>query len=116
MTQFSVQLALREAVKIGSETEKLVTELFSGSFPLKYLRRVQRILRLHQSSRVTKPALEHAPKMAMQFIKLQYAYVQTTAEYFDRNGNGPTVIRNAPKRYLDQMFLHNQSPITGQET
>jgi hypothetical protein len=116
MTQFSVQLALREAAKIGVETEKLVTELLSGAFPLKYLRRVQGILRLFESTRVTRPALEHASKMAMQFNKLQFAYIQNTAEYFDRNGNRPTVVRAAPKRDLDQMYLHNQSPITGQET
>jgi transposase len=116
LTQFSVQLALREAAKIGEETERLVTQLLRGSYPLKYLRRVQGILRLHQSSRVTKAALEHASKMALQFNKPQFAYVQTTAEYFDRNGNRPTVVRAAPIRDMDQMYLHNKSPIHGQET
>jgi hypothetical protein len=116
MTQFSVQLALRAAAKVGTETEKLVTELLSGSFPLKYLRRVQGILRLYESTRVTKAALEHAAKMALQFNKLQFAYLQNTAEYFDRNGNRPNAVRDAPKRDLDQMYLHNKSPNTGQET
>jgi transposase len=117
LTQFSVQLALREAEKVGEETLRLVTELLSGSFPLKHLRRVQGILRLHQTARVTRLALEHAAKMAMQFNKLQYQYVQNTAEYFDRNGNRPTVVRSAPKRELDQMYLHNQpTPVTGKET
>ena len=114
LTQFSVQLALREAEKVGNETAKLVTELLSGSFPLKYLRRVQGILRLYQSARVTRQALEHAAKMAMQFNKLQYQYIQNTAEYFDKNGNRPSVIRSAPKRDLDQMYLH-ENPIPKRE-
>lgn len=116
LTQFSVMLALREATKIGVETERLVAELLGGSYPLKYLRRVQGILRLYQSGRVTKLGLEHASKMAMQFNKLQYQYVQSTAEYFDKNGNRPTAVRAAPKRDTDQMYLHNQSPNIGQET
>ena len=117
LTQFSVQLALREAEKIGDETMKLVAQLLSGSYPLKYLRRVQGILRLHQTARVTRQALEHAAKMAVQFNKLHYQYIQNTAEYFDKNGNRPSVVRLAPKRDLDQMYLHNQpTPITGKET
>lgn len=115
-TQFSVQLALREAAKIGSETEKLVSTLLGGSFPLKYLRRVQGILRLHQSGRVTKLGLEHASKMAMQFNKLYFQYVQNAAEHFDKNGNRPMAVRSAPVRDQDQMYLHNnQSPDLGQE-
>ena len=43
LTQFSVQLALREAEKIGPETTRLVAELLGGSYPLRYLRRVQGI-------------------------------------------------------------------------
>ena len=114
--QFSVQLALREAEKIGSETEKLVGQLLSGSYPLKYLRRVQGILRLHQSGRVTRAGLEHASKMAMQFNKLHFQYVQNAAEHFDKNGNRPVVVRAAPVRDPNQMYLHNQSPVQGQET
>lgn len=108
VTQFSVQLALREAEKIGEETLKLITHLLSGSFPLKHLRRVQGILRLSQTARVTRAGLEHASKMAMTYNKLQYQYIQNTAEYFDKNGNRPTVVRSAPKRSLDEIYLHNQ--------
>jgi hypothetical protein len=117
LTQFSVQLALREAEKVGDETLRLVTELLRGAYPLKYLRRVQGILRLYQAARVTRAALEHASKMAMTYNKLQYQYVQATAEYFDKNGNRPSVVRSAPKRDIDQMYLHNQpTPVTGKET
>jgi hypothetical protein len=89
----------------------------SGSYPLKYLRRVQGILRLHQSGRATRAGLEHAAKMAMQFNKLHFQYVQNAADHFDKNGNRPVVVRAAPVRDPDQMYLHNnQSPVQGQET
>ena len=110
LTQFSVQLGLREAEKIGPETLKLVTELLGGSYPLKYLRRVQGILRLYQSARVSRKALEHASKMGMTYSKLQFNYIQATAEYFDRSGNRPSLVRSAPKRDLDEIYLHNPIP------
>jgi hypothetical protein len=107
LTQFSVQQALREATRIGPETEKLVSELLSGSHPLKYLRRVQGILRLKQSGRVTAAGLEHACKMALMFNKTQYSYVQASAEYFDKNGAKPSAVRSAPVREVGSMYLHN---------
>lgn len=110
LTQFSVQIALRDAEKIGPETLKLVTELLGGSYPLRYLRRAQGILRLHQSGRVSCKALEHAAKMGMTYGKLQFHYVQATAEYFDKNGNRPSLARSAPKRDLGDIYLHNPIP------
>ena len=114
LTQFSVQLALREADSVGPETLRLVSHLLSGSYPLKYLRRVQGILRLYQTVRVTRAALEHAAKMAMTYNKLQYQYIQNTAEYFDKNGNRPVIVRSAPIREVDQMYLH-ENPIPKRE-
>ena len=111
LTQFSVQLALRESEKVGPETLKLVTELLGGSYPLRYLRRVQGILRLHQTKRVTSSGLEYAAKMATTYKRPQYPYIQATAEYFDKNGLRPTLVRAAPKRASDQMYLHNPIPM-----
>ncbi|OFZ05159.1 MAG: hypothetical protein A2X97_09405 [Bdellovibrionales bacterium GWA1_52_35] len=42
--RFDVQLARKEALKIGPETTTLVEELLSGSHPLRFLRRVQGLL------------------------------------------------------------------------
>jgi len=108
LTQFSVQIAKRDANGVGPETEKLVAHLLDVSHPLRHLRRVQGILRLHQSSRVTREGLEHGCKMAMTFAKTQYGYVQATAEYFDKNGNRPKLVGSAPIREASSMFLHNQ--------
>jgi hypothetical protein len=115
-TQFSITHALREAEKIGPDTLALVAQLLGGSYPLKLLRRSQGILRLYQSGRVSREGLEHASRMAMQFNKPCLQYVQSAAEHFDKNGNRPRVVRSAPVRDPNQMYLHNQSPDYGQET
>jgi len=111
LTQFSVQVATQEAIKIGPETERLVNDLLAGPFPLKYLRRVQGILRLSQSGRVTREGLEYAAKMGLTFNKTQYGYIQSTAEYFDKNGNRPTAVKAAPVRKEDEVHLHHK-PVT----
>ena len=108
LTQFSVQLALRDAKRVGEETLKLVTHLLSGSYPLRYLRRVQGILRLYQSNHVTRQALEHAAKLGMTYGKTQFAYIQNVAIYFDKKGNKPSIVQTAPKREVNTMYLHNQ--------
>ncbi len=107
VVQFSVQLALKGAERIGPETLKLTSELLNGPYPLRYLRRVQGILRLQQSSKVTREGLEHACKMGSTYGKTQFAYIQATANYFDKNGNRPTIVRTAPHREVSSMYLHN---------
>jgi transposase len=108
MTQFSVQVAKREANKIGPMTEQLVNHLLDVSYPLRHLRRVQGILRLYQSNRVSREGLEHGCKLALSFNKPHYTYVHATAEYFDKNGNRPKLIGSAPIREATSMHLHNQ--------
>jgi len=110
LTQFSVQQAQRQAERVGPETVKLVSELLGGSYPLKYLRRAQGILRLHQTARVSREALEHAAKMGLTYGKLQFPYIQATAEYFDKNGNRPRLATSAPIREASSMYLHNPKP------
>ncbi len=107
LVQFSVQHALRESEKIGPETLRLVSHLLGGAYPLRYLRRVQGILRLYQSKRVSKAALEHACKMGMTFQKTQFPYIQSTAQYFDKNGLKPSVVRSAPIREKESIYLHS---------
>jgi transposase len=106
-TQFSVQHAIKTAESIGPETAALVKHLLTGEYPLKYLRRVQGILRLYQSAKVTREGLEYAAKTAMTFGKHQFLYIQATAQYFDKNGNRPSIVRTAPCREASSMHLHN---------
>jgi transposase len=106
-TQFSVQHAIKTAERIGPNTLALVKVLLICEYPLKYLRRVQGILRLHQSANVTRAGLEYAARAAVTFNKLQLSYVQSTAQYFDKNGNRPSIVRTAPQREASSMHLHD---------
>jgi hypothetical protein len=63
-----------------------VQALFASSHPLRHLRRVQGILRLHQSGRVSNTALEYAADKALLFRKLTLNYVKACAEHYDANG------------------------------
>ena len=107
LTQFSVKHALNASERVGPETSSLVSHLLNGEYPLKHLRRVQGILRLHQSAKVSRDALEYACKMGMTYNKTQFAYLQNTAQYFDKNGNKPSIARTAPLREASSMHLHN---------
>jgi hypothetical protein len=107
LVQFSVEIALRNSERIGPETAKLVGILLNGTYPLKYLRRVQGILRLHSSGKVSTAGLEYASRMGMLYGKMQFYYLQGTAEYFDKNGNKPSLVQSAPRREMGSMYLHN---------
>lgn len=107
LAQFSVQVALKNAERIGKETLLVVSLLLSGEYPLRRLRRVQGILRLHEGNKVTRAALEHACRLAMVYNKMQFPYIQNTAYYFDKTGNKPSIVRSAPKREASSMYLHN---------
>lgn len=115
LTQFSVEVAKRDATRVGPETERLVGVLLDTAQPLRYLRRVQGILRLYQSNRVSKEGLEHGSKMAITFNKIQHRYVQSAAEYFDKNGSRPKLVTTAPAREVGTMFLHNKKLETGHD-
>ena len=112
LVQFSVQHAMREAEKVGPETSRLVNNLLSGSYPLRFLRRAQGILRLYQSKHVSREALEHACKMGITYQKTQFPYIQSTAQYFDKNGSKPSIARSAPIREMSSVYLHNNEEET----
>jgi len=107
LTQFSVQQAIKLSERVGPETAKLVKHLLGGNYPLRYLRRVQGILRLQHSNRVSRAGLEYAARMGMTYGKHQYTYIQGTAEYFDKNGNKPSIVKAPPVREASTMHLHN---------
>ena len=107
-SRFEIKSAKAEARKVGPETEKLIEELLGGDYPLRYLRRVQGILRLTQSGRVSASALEYAIRQAIVFKKLNYNYIKSAAEHFDANGNRPVSVKSAPIRNRDEINLHHQ--------
>jgi hypothetical protein len=105
VARFEVKSAHQQAEKIGPNTTLLVQDLLSGNQPLKYLRRVQGILRLTQT--VSAEALEFAADKAVLFNKKHYAYVLHTAQFFQAGGKR---LRSVPPvRKQDEVYLH-QTP------
>ena len=107
IARFEVKHGKAEAEKIGPQTKALVDHLFDHEYPLKYLRRVQGILRLVKSGQVTREALEHASRQAMTFRKTNYEYVKSCAVYFNQHRGRPQLASLPPKREISEVHLHN---------
>jgi transposase len=105
--RFEVRSAQAEAERIGPKTAALVHSLIHCSHPLRHLRRVQGILRLHQGGRFTREALEYAAEMAVVFNKPRLAYIQACAEHY--NANGARLVLVKPKRDTDDLYLHKDA-------
>lgn len=106
VARFEVKHALAEANKIGPETTKLIEALTMGERPLRLLRRIQGILRLYQSKKVTKESLEYAARVGMMFNKTQYQYIKSVAEQYQQNGH--RTLSSVPKRDAETIHLHHQ--------
>jgi transposase len=105
--RFEVRSAQAEAERIGPKTTELVHSLIYSSHPLRHLRRVQGILRLHQSGRISREALEYAAEMATVFNKPRLAYIQACAEHY--NANGARLVLLKPVRNADELYLHTDA-------
>jgi hypothetical protein len=104
VTRFEVKHAKHQADQIGPQTRTLVDALLDQEYPLRYLRRVQGILRLSQSGLVSSAALEYACKQALLFKKTHYEYVKSTANFYQIHGNRP--VNTAPRRAAAEVHLH----------
>jgi hypothetical protein len=107
---FGIHQAQAFAKRVGPETERLVEHLFALSHPLKYLRRVQGILRLVEKKRVSVAALEYACKIALMHKNTRFATVEAIAKHHDRHGPRPVALNTSlPKREEQTLFLHGPS-------
>jgi transposase len=105
--RFEIKSALKQAEKVGPKTCALIKLLVDGNYPLKNLRRIQGILRLHQSQNVRKESLEYAATQALVFNKPNFQYVKNAALFFEQGGTRPRVV--APTRTKDDLYLHEQN-------
>lgn len=110
VARFDIQSAKISASQVGKNTELLVNDLFSGSWPLQGLRRAQGILNL--ANKYSKDAMEYACSMAIKFNKRRYAYIKECAVHYEQNGI-PTLITSAPKREPGTSYLHSLIAHTG---
>jgi Mu transposase, C-terminal domain len=101
---FHVQTALSEAQAIGPFTHQLVDKLTSSTHPLRFLRRIQGILRVYQSESATREAAEYASKMALSFDRPRLNYVKDCIAHFSAHGARPSAV--TPRRSGADLFLH----------
>jgi len=113
VARFEVHHAQHHAKQLGPHVEKLVDELFSGSHPLRHLRRVQGILRLAKRYPITPEALDHACQRALSFNKTRLAYIKDCALYFVAHGQRPTLL--TPQRKPDCVHLHQYAANSGSD-
>lgn len=110
LARFDIQVALRDAERIGPQTHRLIEDLFSSSQPLKYLRRAQGILRLYHSGRVSGASLEHACERALLFGKKQLSFIKDAALFYQTHGERrAAALARAPQRSQNEVFLHSHN-------
>lgn len=108
VARYEVKHGKKQAQKIGPKTKELVDDLLSGPHPLRFLRRVQGILRLYTSGRVGRDSMEYAARQSLSFDRKNFGYFQSCALHFEANGAKPVV--QAPKRDLQTVYLkHNNN-------
>ena len=109
--RFDVHQARTDASRIGPETTALVEFLIHEEYPLKYLRRIQGILRLHSSGHVTVAALEHGCKEAMKHKRPRLQFIKDCAENFPASGARLRLVK--PERAPDEVYLHQADEVVG---
>lgn len=102
--RFEVRAAQAQAERVGPQTRALIESLVSADYPLRHLRRMQGILRLVESKRVSIAAMEYAAAQALLFSKPRLAYVKSCAEHFDAHGTKLRLV--PPTRAEEDLFLH----------
>ena len=105
--RFEIKSALKQAEKVGPKTLELIQLLVEGEYPLKNLRRIQGVLRLHQSQHIKKESMEYAASQALIFRKLSFYYIKNAALFFEQGGTRPRVV--APTRTKEDLYLHEQN-------
>lgn len=99
---FDVSKAKAQAKEIGPQVTKIVELLTSSARPLRYLRRIQGLLRLKNQG-MGIDALEYAASQALTFQKYQLSFIKACAESYQTTGGRLGTCR--PKRDPDQIYL-----------
>jgi len=106
IARFEVRHAIEQAKKMGINVQNLIEELLSGEYPLRYLRRVQGILRLIKSHQVSEESLDYACAQALKFNKKKLSYIKACALYFQNDGCKPKLI--TPQRETESLHLRGE--------
>lgn len=82
---YDINKAKSQAKDIGPQVTEIVNKLTSDARPLRYLRRIQGLLRL-KSQGLSNEALEYAASQALTFEKYQLSFIKSCAENYQTSG------------------------------
>ena len=99
---FDIGQAKAQAKIIGPNTEEMVNRLTSGGRPLRYLRRIQGLLRL-KSQNYSIESLAYAAAQALTYEKFQLSFIKSCADSYQATGGRLGACR--PKRDPDHIYL-----------
>jgi hypothetical protein len=102
----------READRVGPNLSAVVNELLNSSSPLRYLRRIQGLCRLHKNYSIL--AIEYACAQALTFKRFQYQFIESLAKRHQLQGGRVMASSRVPVRDLRE--VHLQPELTGEET
>jgi transposase len=105
---FDMESAKAQSLQVGPITGNMVAGLFEQPFPLRYLRLVQGILRLVNSSKFTKSDLEYASRSAQNHSNYKLKYLTDCCQFHARGGARPRAVGDEsllPKRQLSTIHL-----------
>ena len=107
---FTIEIAKKQAYKIGPNLGNLLDELFELGHPLRFLRPAQGWLRLHQTEKYTTKAIEYAASMTSKHKLYNSRYFKSCCSHFDRNGehSSSNVTHLSPKRNNYFSHLHSK--------
>ncbi len=83
---FDVKRALAKAAAIGPKVEEMAKLQLCSERPLRYLRRIQGVVRLLDQG-LSREALEFAASQALTFSKYQLAFIRACAQQYNLSGN-----------------------------
>jgi transposase len=113
-SNFLLERALADAKRIGPRSEELIQRLIENNRPLRYLRRVQGILRIYRKEGVSPAAAEYASGQALSFRKLRVAFIQNCINHYTAHGARPVPV--APARSQNEVHLHSAVVAAGGES
>lgn len=106
-SKFELQNCLKAGAVIGEKTSLLLDQWFSGSHPLKFLRRAQGLTRLYKDG-ISREALEYAASQAITYKKHNLSYIKSCAlSYATRKEKSPNCL---PIRDATTIHLHKGNP------
>jgi transposase len=104
---FDVIKAKAKAEAIGERTKEFVDWQFDDERPLRVLRRIQGVLRLHDAG-TTREAMEYAASQALQFKRRELRYFSNCAKYFSTTGGRPRLVDH-PIRDASTLHLRGEN-------